>query len=303
MVLFSVLIVLLRFFAPISYDLVFYEQYYYLSLSSLEPLFKYLLHGLNALGIPFRLALIVLPFIWIYIVFRTKKDSITSTELWIFVILLFGSQFFTLGIMNAVRQFYSSLFILLPLMKDYIKLTKARVLIYFIIAAGLHWSSLLFFPLICTLYYISYWKTYRISLFIFISSIFSFMLLFKFLFIEDKYLTEFQDGRSSTMIKLIIIILYYSFSSLIVRKRRDMEYHRKFRFSLFLLLLILSMYGELFARLLFFFSCYEILFFFIYIKAENRSYVQKTAYILIFVFYNFFSPNVINVLWKQLLNF
>jgi hypothetical protein len=286
-----------RLFAPIAYDLIFYEQYYNFDIDALEPLFKITFRFLHFIKIPFKLATLFVPVVVFTIIYYKSKVSLRS---YLFLILLIlGSQFFTLGILNGLRQFYATLFILIYFLSTFLRISNKFTFILFLISIGFHWSSIFIFPLVIIMKYISSHEKYNRLMLLFICSIIIVFFLFSNLVLETKYLREFEDGRSSTITKYAFFALYFLLTSYLTLTL-DLVFYKRFRLFFFIFLSLTVFYGELFSRILFLYSAFEVVYFYASFMSTPHNYVKKFFYLLLFIFYNLISLNVLNILWFKL---
>jgi hypothetical protein len=156
------------------------------------------------------------------------------------------------------------------------------------------------FPFVYFLKILSYKQYFYFKIGLCSVSIFVLFYLFNYLFIKDKYLTDFVDQeRSSALLKLFVITIYYFLTSLIIRKNFSLVFEQRMRFALYIFLIVFSAYGELFSRFLYFFSGFEVIFFYNVLMSKSISYGKKMFYTILFLTYNFLSLNVINVFWLE----
>lgn len=287
----------IRFYAPIAYDLIFYEQYYNFNIDALEPLFKYTFRFLHFIKLPFKLATLFIPFVVFTIIYL--KSTVKLRSYFFLILLILGSQFFTLGILNGLRQFYATLFILIYFLSDYIKLSRNFTFLLFVISIGFHWSSLFIFPLVVMMKYISSHKKYIKLLLLFTFSIIIIFLLFSNLILEKKYLTEFEEGRSSTLTKYLFFSFYYLITTFLTYSI-NLVFYKRFRLFFFIFLSLSIFFGELFSRILFLYSAFEVVYFYASFTNTPYNYVKKFFYLLLFILYNLISLNVLNILWFKL---
>ncbi len=287
----------IRFYAPIAYDLIFYEQYYNFDIDALEPLFKFTFRFLHFFKLPFKLAILFIPIIVFTIIYF--KSTIRLRSYLFLISLILGSQFFTLGILNGLRQFYATLFILIYLLSDYVKIGKKMTIILFIISIGFHWSSIFIFPLVVMMKYISSHEKFISLFFLFIFTIIITFFLFSNLVLEKKYYTEFEGGRSSTLTKYVFFSTYYLITSYLTYTL-NLVFYKRFRLFFFIFLTLLVFFGELFSRILFLYSAFEVVYFYASFTDTPYNYVKKFFYLFLFIFYNLFSLNVLNILWFKL---
>ena len=223
--------VFVYFVKPITFDLVEYLAYFSNPHSAYEPLFVYISIILHEYDNAYLTYYVFICLSLIIFIISLKVLRINNLHVLLIIPILMNSLFFILGSQNALRQFLSSMILLLAisfLTRLHSKILAISVVIFLSILASLfHNSGLLFGALILLLYFI---HRYRIvfskialskkALTIILGFILALLLYQIYLktgigsVYFDKSI-DWRDYRMGNLAKFIFLLFYLSIPKLV----------------------------------------------------------------------------------------
>jgi len=314
---------------PLSYDLVIYDKY--LKEGTVYPkdigfiLLQYIILKFpieNKIEIISGLLGILIIIIAFYLVKGKNIEKLTST-----VAIMLGSVYFVLSTGNALRQGFSSIFLILSYL--YMFESKIKSVLFLLLAASFHSSAPIFYMFFLVTYLVQnisfddrlYIETgkfikkiksrtiiFKYSVVflwvLYIFSIVSIVGLFFIRFTDFEHYLDFvlEEGRMKPVYKIIPVAFMFFLSEYFVTQSNsftsqstEFKRLRLLRFYLFILLLSLlphKSFAEAWSRILFFYFCVDA-YMLVCLKVRN---IYDRLYFSLVNFSNGFYINAINVL-------
>ncbi len=314
---------------PLSYDLVIYDEY--LKGGTVYPkdigfiLLQYIILKVpieNKIEIISGFLGILIVIIAFYLVKDKNIEKLTST-----VAVMLGSVYFVLSTGNALRQGFSSIFLILSYL--YMFESKIKSVLFLLLATSFHSSAPIFYMFFLVTYsvqnisfndrlYIETGKfikkiksrtiVFKYSVaFLWVLYIFSIVCivgLFFIRFTDFEHYLDFvlEEGRMKPVYKIIPVAFMFFLSEYFVTQSNsftsqstEFKRLRLLRFYLFILLLSLLPYksfAEAWSRILFFYFCVDA-YMLVCLKVRN---IYDRLYFSLVNFSNGFYINAINIL-------
>jgi hypothetical protein len=314
---------------PLSYDLLIYDEY--LKAGTVYPkdigfiLLQYIILKVpieNKIEIISGFLGTLIVIIAFYLVKSRNIEKLTST-----VAVILGSVYFVLSTGNALRQGFSSIFLILSYL--YIFESKIKSVLFLLLATSFHSSAPIFYMFFLVTYLVQnisfndrlyietgkFIKKIKSRTFIFkysvaflwvfcIFSIVCFVGLFFIRFTDFGHYLDFvlEGGRMKPVYKIIPVAFMFFLSEYFVTQSNsftsqstEFKRLRLLRFYLFILLLSLLPYkslAEAWSRILFFYFCVDA-YMLVCLKVRN---IYDRLYFSLVNFSNGFYINAINVL-------